>query len=98
MHFHLLDTVYARKVRVDLTSEKPIYLDTTYRLARWMWLDAVAVEQLPTFIAAVDEGSFSRLGPQAAPLPIRGEPDAGEPGTATPVKAFRLLLPLPTAH
>src|SRR5690606_8448518 len=42
-------------------SLKPIYFDIKYRKSRYM-LDAVTLDQLRTFIAAAEEGSFSAAG------------------------------------
>jgi len=40
---------------------KPIFFDAIYLIGRYM-LDAVSLDQLRTFIAAADEGSFSAAG------------------------------------
>src|SRR6201981_5958 len=45
-----------------MSSQKPIYFDDIYRQRRWMMLDGVTLDQLRTFIAAADEGSFSAAG------------------------------------
>src|SRR5580692_3399720 len=42
-------------------AREPICFDTIHRLGRYM-LDGVTLDQLRTFIAAVDEGSFSAAG------------------------------------
>src|SRR5437867_6410906 len=48
-------------VWTGLLSRKPIYFDGIHRKERYM-LDAMSMDQLRTFIAAVDEGSFSAAG------------------------------------
>jgi len=50
--------------------------------------DAVSLDQLRTFIAAADEGSFLGGRPPSEARPVRGEPDAGESGRATRGKLF----------
>jgi DNA-binding transcriptional LysR family regulator len=47
------------------TLEKPVYFDSSIGFtdgSRWLMLDGVSLDQLRTFIAAVDEGSFSAAG------------------------------------
>lgn len=48
----------ARNIGSDVRSLKPIFFDENYRLSRYM-LDAVTLDQLRTFIAAAETGSFS---------------------------------------
>src|SRR3984885_2008272 len=43
-------------------SLKPILFDTIHRFWRYIMLDAVTLDQLRTFIAAAEEGSFSAAG------------------------------------
>jgi DNA-binding transcriptional LysR family regulator len=50
-----------RNLRIGETAEKPIYCDDIYQGDRYM-LDALSLDQLRTFIAAAEEGSFSAAG------------------------------------
>src|ERR1700733_5346596 len=43
-------------------SLKPILFDTIHRFWRYIMLDAVTLDQLRTFIAAAEQGSFSAAG------------------------------------
>ena len=57
-------------------------------------LDGVTLDQLRTFIAAVDQGELLGRRAQAAPRAIRGEPDAGESGGAARRAAVRSVRAL----
>jgi DNA-binding transcriptional LysR family regulator len=51
-----------QKIGFRLPSLKPILFDIIHRLGRYIMLDAVTLDQLRTFIAAAEQGSFSAAG------------------------------------
>src|SRR5258708_7346323 len=97
VHFRLHE-VDTDNIGPRLISEKPIYLDTTYRLRRWAHARRSDPGPIANLHRRGGRGQLLGRGAQAQARAIRGEPDARKPGSAAGRKALRSFRALPPAH